>query len=273
MIILQFLVILFIVTVPGYVLPAGQYYWRYYRRPRSHDDQLRIQKMRSPAKGQIAREIRLSLVTCVIFALMGTVLWRMFRAGQTSIYLRFTEYPLWYLPVSFFLCLIIHDTYFYWSHRLMHTRALFKYTHAGHHASITPTPWAIYAFQPAEAIIQFLGIMGMVIFLPLHPLILFGFLAYDTQVNTAGHCGFEVVPRWIVRSRWFRGFNTVTHHDAHHTNYRKNFGSFMNVWDRLMGTFLDAETVPEEEQVSQSERPKKPYKPELPPLRGKEAHA
>lgn len=264
MFIIQFLVILFIIVVPGYLLPAGQYYWRYYRRPKSADQQLRVQKSRSPAPGQIGREIRLSLITCAIFAVMGTVLWRMFRAGETSIYLKFTDYPLWYLPVSFALCLILHDTYFYWTHRLMHTRALFKYMHAGHHQSITPTPWAIYAFQPAEAILQFLGIMALAIFLPLHPLVFFGFLAYDTQVNTAGHCGYEVVPRWISQSRWYQGFNTVTHHDAHHTNYRKNFGSFLNVWDRLMGTFLDARTVPADNPKLHSERSLKPQKHQVP---------
>jgi lathosterol oxidase len=253
MIILQFLIILFIVLVPGYLIPAGQYYWRFQRHPRPADEPQRVQKTRRPSKGQIRREVRLSLVSCVIFAVMGTILWRMFRADQTSIYLRFRDYPLWYLPVSFLLCLIIHDAYFYWSHRLMHTRALFKYTHAGHHRSMTPTPWAIYAFQPAEAVIQYLGIMGLVIFLPLHPVIFFAFLAYDTQVNTAGHCGFEVVPRWIAESRWYRAFNTVTHHDAHHTNFGKNFGLFFNYWDRLMGTFLDARTVPDE-QPSNSEK-------------------
>jgi sterol desaturase/sphingolipid hydroxylase (fatty acid hydroxylase superfamily) len=273
MIIIQFLVILFIFVVPGYLLPAGQYYWRYYRRPTSADEQLRVQKLRSPAKGQIRREIRLSLVSCLIFALLGTILWRMFRAGETSVYLKFTDYPLWYLPVSFLLCLLIHDTYFYWTHRLMHTRALFKYTHAGHHRSMTPTPWAIYAFQPAEAVIQYLGIMGLVIFLPLHPVVFFAFLFYDTQVNTAGHCGYEIVPRWIVQSSWYRGFNTVTHHDAHHTDFGKNFGLFFNVWDRLMGTFSDAQTVAEEKPELKSERPQKPQRQEVRTIRGSEVHA
>jgi sterol desaturase/sphingolipid hydroxylase (fatty acid hydroxylase superfamily) len=34
-------------------------------------------------------------------------------------------------------------------------------------------------------------------------------------------------------------FNTVTHHDAHHTNTQVNFGVFFNVWDRWMGTFSE----------------------------------
>src|SRR5690606_27138845 len=134
-------------------------------------------------------------------------------------------------------CMLLHDTYFYWTHRFMHWKPVFKYFHLGHHRSVSPTPWAIYAFQPLEAVTQFLGIMLIVIVLPLHPLMLLAFLWWDTIVNTAGHTGYEMVPTWIARHPLFRWFNTVNHHDAHHTNFRVNFGSFFNVWDRLMGTF------------------------------------
>ncbi len=103
--------------------------------------------------------------------------------------------------------------------------------------TVTPTPWAMFAFQPAEAVIQFAGIALIVIFLPLHPLALLAFLGIDTVVNVAGHCGYECVPGWATRHPLLRIFSTVTSHDAHHTNMRVNFGSFFNVWDRLCGTY------------------------------------
>jgi Delta7-sterol 5-desaturase len=118
---------------------------------------------------------------------------------------------------------------------------VFKYVHLAHHRSIAPTPWAIYAFEPLEAVIQFLGIYLIVFLLPLHPLALLAFLAYDTEVNTAGHTGYEVLPSWIASHWLYRGLNTVRHHDAHHTDFAVNFGSFFNVWDRWMGTFYDAQ--------------------------------
>jgi lathosterol oxidase len=226
------------ILVLGYLLPAGQFYYLYHVRQSPQHEAQRIQHRR-PTQGQIWREVRMSLVSILIFAIGATALIELYKAGHTSIYLRFSEYPLWYLPVSFALCLIFHDTFFYWSHRFMHWQPVFKHTHAGHHRSISPTPWAIFAFQPAEAIIQFAGIMALVIFLPLHPLALGLFLWWDTIVNTAGHTGFEMVPKWLGRSWLYAGFNTVTHHDTHHTNMKKNFGSFFNVWDRLMGTFQD----------------------------------
>ena len=198
--------------------------------------------------GQIRREIRMSLATVSIFALMSAGLFELYKAGHTSVYWNLHDYPLVYLPISFLAALFIHDTYFYWTHRFMHTRPVFKYIHVGHHRSISPTPWATFAFQPLEAVIQFCGIVGLVLFLPMHPIALLAFLWYDTMVNTAGHTGFEMVPKAVSRSRLFKGFNTVTHHDTHHTNRRANFGAFFNIWDRWMGTFVDDES----ERVAES---------------------
>jgi lathosterol oxidase len=236
----EFLVIYAVILVFGYLAPAGSYYWRYHVRTSREKERLRIQP-RVPSARHIAREIRMSLVSILVFALMGTVLYELYRAGWTSIYWEPQPYAPTYMIVSVFLCIVLHDTYFYWTHRFMHWRPVFKYLHAGHHKSLTPTPWAIFAFQPAEAAIQFFGIMLLVIFVPLHPLSLLAFLWLDSQMNTAGHTGFEVVPRFISRSAWYQGLNTVAHHDAHHTHPHKNFGSFFNVWDRWMGTFLDAD--------------------------------
>ena len=225
------------ILVFGYLLPVGQFYWTYYLR-RKVDPSKHIQD-RWPTHAGIRREIRMSLVSIAIFAAMGTVLYEMYLAGMTSIYRPFSKYPI-YFPLSVLLCAVLHDTYFYWTHRLMHWRPLFKYMHAGHHRSITPTPWASYAFQPAEAATQFVGIMLLVIFVPLSPLALFLFLTWDTMMNTAGHTGFEVVPRRVSNHWLFHFFNTVTHHDNHHTNMRVNYGSFFNIWDRMMGTHYAA---------------------------------
>jgi sterol desaturase/sphingolipid hydroxylase (fatty acid hydroxylase superfamily) len=102
---------------------------------------------------------------------------------------------------------------------------------------VSPTPWAIFAFNPLEAFLQFCGVMGLVIFLPMRPLVLLGFLSYDTIINTAGHTGYEMVPKPVSKNWFFKYFNTVTNHDDHHTNVRVNYGAFFSIWDRLMGTY------------------------------------
>jgi Delta7-sterol 5-desaturase len=231
-------VFLFILLL-GYLLPCAHFYYLYFVRENQEKRQRRIQQRR-PRAQDIRREIKLSLMTILIFAIMGTALIEMYKSGYTSIYRDIHRYSLAYLPISFVLCLVLFDTYFYWSHRMMHWRPIFKYFHVGHHKSISPTPWAIYAFQPLEAIVQFTGVALLVIFLPLHPTVLLAFLSFDSLVNLAGHTGHEMVPERLARHRWFAGWNTVTHHDNHHTNMRVNFGVFFNVWDRWMGTYQSA---------------------------------
>lgn len=240
----EFLAFFAFILVPGYLLPAGAYYWLYHVKKSPDKEQLRIQHRRPTPEG-IAREIKLSVLSIFIFAVMSTILFQFYKAGWTSVYSRIREYGWLYFAASIFVCMVVHDTYFYWTHRFMHWRPVFRYLHVGHHRSIAPTPWAIYAFQPGEAIIQFLGISALVFFLPLHPLALLIFLWMDTQMNTAGHTGYEIVPRFISEHPLYAGFNTVTHHDGHHTNMGRNFGSFFNVWDRWMGTFQDGVPHPE----------------------------
>jgi lathosterol oxidase len=246
-ILLEFAVIFMIILLLGYLAPAGAYYWLFHVH--AEDRELEpIQTRRATAR-DIRREVWLSLSTVLIFSLMSTGLYQLYKAGHTSIYWNLRDYPYGFLFVSVFLALVVHDTWFYWTHRFMHWRPVFKYTHLGHHRSVSPTPWAIFAFQPLEAIIQFMGICLVVMFVPLHPMGLLLFFWVDAQINTAGHTGYELVPRFISNSPWFQGLNTVTHHDLHHTHPHKNFGSFFNVWDRWMGTYLPDEAAQTDRQL------------------------
>lgn len=235
------------IFVLGYLLPCLQFYWLYFVREDQAKRQRRIQQRR-PTRNDIHREIKYSLLTIFIFAVMATALFEAYKLGLTSIYRDFHKYSLIYLPISFVLCLVLFDTYFYWTHRLMHWQPLFKYFHAGHHKSISPTPWAIYSFQPLEAVLQFTGVALMVIFVPLHPVVLLAFLSFDSLVNLAGHTGHEMVPQSLLQHPMFQGWNTVAHHDNHHTNMKVNFGVFFNVWDRWMGTYQPRQLCGEQQK-------------------------
>jgi sterol desaturase/sphingolipid hydroxylase (fatty acid hydroxylase superfamily) len=54
--------------------------------------------------------------------------------------------------------------------------------------------------------------------------------------NVLGHCGHELMPRWMIRSGWFDWLTTTTHHDLHHQFGRCNYGLYFTWWDRWMGT-------------------------------------
>jgi len=171
LLLIEFVAIFLFFLFPGYLIPCWHAYRKYFVNSDEEKEKLRIQQRRPTSKG-IRREIRLSLQSILIFSIMGTGLFQMYKAGLTGIYWNTFKYPLYYIPLSFIICLVVHDTLFYWSHRLMHWRPIFKYTHAGHHKSVSPTPWAIFAFQPAEAVLQFLCLGLIIIFVPMKPIVL-----------------------------------------------------------------------------------------------------
>jgi lathosterol oxidase len=234
-----YLAVFMALLVFGYLIPAGVFHWLIYIRQHPAIVEARIQARRHRSE-DIAREVRHSIVSLLLFAAYSVALLEAYKAGLTAIYWQIASYPLWWLPVSFLVAVVLHDTYFFWTHRLMHTKLFFKHFHAGHHRSLTPTPWAILAFQPLETVFQFGFFALLIVFVPLHPAVLLAYFMFDGIVNAAGHCGHEIVPRSYREHKLAKYCNAVTHHDLHHSRFNYNFGQYFNVWDRVMGTFLDA---------------------------------
>ena len=234
----EYCVIFLSLLLIGYVAPAGLFHYLFFSRHSPAIDAMRIQ-MRRPRPQDIRREIRGSVSALLLFSVYCLIIYKAARNSATALYFDFGEYPWWWAAAGFTALVVLHDIYFYTTHRLMHLAPLFRAVHAGHHRSITPTPWAILSFQPLETISQF-GFFALVIFfLPLHPVTLLAYLLFDGIVNAAGHCGHEFVPQASQKHWLLKYLNSVTHHDLHHTRFRYNFGQYFNICDRLFGTFLD----------------------------------
>lgn len=191
---------------------------------------------RDPTARQVCREVAHSIRSIAIFGLVTLAVIVATRAGWTRMYHRFNDYGWTWFVLSIGVMIVMHDTYFYWTHRLMHHRRLYHFFHHTHHLSISPTPWAAYAFSPAEAFVQ-AGIGPLVVFtIPSHPAAFATFMIWQILFNVLGHCGHEFYPRWFLKTPAAVMLNTVTHHALHHEKFRANFGLYFNVWDRLMGT-------------------------------------
>jgi sterol desaturase/sphingolipid hydroxylase (fatty acid hydroxylase superfamily) len=184
----------------------------------------------------MGREVLYSLRSLVIYGLVGGFIVFAYFSGWTRIYTRPDAYGWPYFFASILLVILIHDTYFYWTHRMMHHPRLYRAFHHTHHISTSPTPWAAYAFSPLEALVQ-AGIGPLVVVvLPVHPAAFSLFMLWQIAFNVFGHSGYEIFPAWFFRSRASLFLNSVTHHALHHEKFRSNFGLYFNVWDRLMGT-------------------------------------
>ncbi|WP_338241954.1 sterol desaturase family protein [Aurantiacibacter hainanensis] len=186
---------------------------------------------------QIRKEIGWSLASAAIYGVpAGIVAWGWQEHGWTLIYTDFAAWPLWYLPLSLFLYLFAHDTWFYWTHRLLHRPKWFRLAHAVHHASRPPTAWAAMSFHPIEALTGAVVIPVLVFLIPVHIAVLGLVLAIMTVMGVTNHMGWEMFPRWLVHSRVGNWLITASHHQRHHDEYRCNYGLYFRFWDRLCNT-------------------------------------
>jgi sterol desaturase/sphingolipid hydroxylase (fatty acid hydroxylase superfamily) len=214
-----------------YLLASGLFAWLTHRvRPGLY----------SGLDAQIRREIGWSLASATIYGVpAGIVAWGWQERGWTRIYTDPAAWPLWYLPLSLMLYLALHDTWFYWTHRLLHRPAWFRAAHAVHHASRPPTAWAAMSFHPLEALSGAVVIPALVLVVPIHVAVLGVVLAIMTVMGVGNHMGWDMAPRALLRSRVGDWLITASHHQRHHDEYRCNYGLYFRVWDRLCGTDRD----------------------------------
>ena len=122
---------------------------------------------RFPAASDVRREILYSMLSMLIFGIVGAATFTAARAGWTQVYWDLDAHGgLWFLG-TIASAILLHDTYFYWTHRLMHHRRLFRWFHRVHHESTNPSPWASYSFAPLEALVQALIFPLVAVLIPI----------------------------------------------------------------------------------------------------------
>ncbi len=189
-----------------------------------------------PKGSDYRREISYSLVTTLIFAIVAFSLFHPAIKPYTQLYSDFHAMGWGYFIGSFFLTILFHDAYFYWTHRLMHHPKIFTRVHKVHHLSINPSPWAALAFHPLEAIVEAGVIVLMVFLFPLHAWTVFAFILFMFFYNVYGHLGYELYPAWFMRTTPGKWLNTSLAHNQHHHRFEGNYGLYFLWWDRWMGT-------------------------------------
>jgi Delta7-sterol 5-desaturase len=191
---------------------------------------------RTPTMADRKREWWASFRSVVIYALVATpALWLTANGYTRGFY---QGVPSWPEVAAYIGALLVaHDAWFYWMHRSFHDPRLFKRFHLLHHKSVTPTPFAAYSFNAAEAFFEVLFVSLWVAFLPTPWIAMFSFLGIMILRNVMGHAGVELMPRGFA-DHWFWGqFATTVHHDLHHNgSFNHNFGLYFTWWDRVMGT-------------------------------------
>lgn len=187
---------------------------------------------RFPSFKEIRFEIFHSITSLFIFVSMAKIVFTFF---PHKLYYHISEHGILYFILSVITLILVHDTYFYWAHRFMHWKKIYKYVHRIHHVSTNPTPFTAYSFHPIEAVLEN-AVLFMVLIIPIHPFAFIAFGLFQITWNITGHLGFEVFPSGFTTHPITKWFNSSTHHNMHHKRVKCNYGLYFNFWDTIMGT-------------------------------------
>ena len=143
-------------------------------------------------------------------------------------------------PVYFVLLLaavgLLREVHFYWVHRLIHWKPLYKAAHYLHHKNVNIGPWSGLAMHPIEHLLYFTGVFLHWI-IPSHPLHAMMHLVHAGLSPAAGHSGFDEVE--LKAGKTVLPNHNLFHY-LHHRYFECNYGGDGSVpIDRWFGSFHD----------------------------------
>ncbi len=153
--------------------------------------------------------------------------------------LNLVDWPGW---LTFLVGLLLLDLAIYLQHVLAHALPFFWRLHQVHHADLDLDVTSGLRFHPLEILLSLIYKVLVVAALGLNPLTVLVFEALLNAASMFSHANIRLHPRLEQVLRWF--IITPDMHRIHHSVYRQetdsNFGFFLSVWDRLLGTYTQA---------------------------------
>jgi len=227
--------VVFLVVIGRYFLIAGLFHAVFYLWQPERWKERKI-NTRQYKEGQFKKEVKWSMLTALLFALAGSIMAVLWQKGLTKIYLEIGDYPIWWLPASLILAMLLHETYYYWLHRWMHNPKIFRVVHKVHHDSNITSPWTAFSFHPLEGILQAVFLPILLLIMPMHLYVLVIHLTIMTFSSVINHLDIELYPRGFHKNFFGRWLIGATHHSLHHKQFKYNYGLYFTFWDKWKNT-------------------------------------
>lgn len=153
---------------------------------------------------------------------------------ESSVLLTNWNDNLVYNTVWLFLIPIWREFHFYWIHRFIHIKPIYKAVHYLHHKNSNPGPWSGLAMHPVEHLLYF-SVVLIHLIVPSHPFHFFFNSQHTALTPAGGHHGFEgpILDDKLPTGSYF--------HYLHHRYFECNYGEATIPLDKLFGTFRDGQ--------------------------------
>ena len=171
----------------------------------------------------------------------GVIVWTMYEAFMLWAYASdllpkatFAENPIWFCAL-FIILPAWQSIHFFFIHRFLHWKPLYRIAHSVHHRNTNIGPWSGFSMHPVEHML-YLSYIFIVFILPAHPLHIIFMLQFNSVGTAIGHAGFES----LVIFKKLKISLSPFDHQLHHRYFDCNYGNAGEVpLDKWMGTFHD----------------------------------
>ena len=143
----DFLFTVLVANFSRYIVISGTFFVLFYLVFKKRWAGKKIQSM-FPKKNDYLREFRYSIITLLIFVGIAVIVFYSPLSIYNKVYDDIESYGWGYWWLSVIMMILLHDTYFYWTHRAMHHPKIYRHAYLVHHLSQNPSPWAAFAFHP-----------------------------------------------------------------------------------------------------------------------------
>lgn len=194
--------------------------------------------------------LRTIFVTVPLWTVVEIVmLWA--YANSWAVWLPWGTHWLWLSAVTLAVP-FVHEIYFFFLHRLIHTPFLYRWVHSVHHNSINPSPWSSLSMHPVEGFF-YMAEAWLHLLIPSNPV-----CAYFTLHSVGfgainGHLGFE---KFEMPGERLLDSHAYVHY-LHHKYFEVNYGGDGLVpLDMLFGTWHDGSKEADERMKERFRRKK-----------------
>jgi sterol desaturase/sphingolipid hydroxylase (fatty acid hydroxylase superfamily) len=198
------------------------YFMEYGQRPFKADRQYRLSK--------VVHNVYYSILGALQWTIWEVVVLHCYATGRLGFVSDKESFSSWYGILKFiswfFLVPIWREVHFYFAHRLIHNKVLYKYVHSLHHRNTDIEPFSGLSMHPIEHLYYF-ACIGPSLYVHATP---FAFLWNGIHLllsPAASHSGYE--------DNW----QSDQFHYLHHRYFECNYGTTTFPFDRLFGTFRD----------------------------------